>query len=64
VARDPRGHLPVAGLGGRDEDDAPGELLRASQGERALPRAHAAQDQDGPGAHETMAQGLRLGEIA
>src|SRR5262249_6207206 len=57
-------HLRVPGLGGRDEHDAAAELLGASDGEGALARAHATQDQDGPGAHDPLAQGLRLGEIA
>ena len=64
VAGDPGRHLLVPGLGRRDERDAPAVRPGASDGERALPRADAPQDEDGPRAHGALGRGLRLGEIA
>ncbi len=65
VAGDPRRHLLVPGLGGGDEGDPSAVRARASDGERALPRADAPQDEDASGGLTgELERGLRLGGIA
>jgi hypothetical protein len=64
VPGDPRRHLLVSGFGRRDEDDTSAKRTRSSDGERALARADAPQDEDTPAAHGKLERGLQLGGIA